>query len=302
MVAEVLLTQIKTYLQAANDESVGMSEDIIEKAGEEFKEILRSTFNQKRGKFRLRMSAVGRPACQLMMERDEARKEPKTASFRMKMLIGDATETILRAVMRAAGIDIQGTNEKVSLDIGNDIRINGSYDFKIADKIWDAKTSSNWAFTNKWMKGFSHIEEHDNFGYCAQLYGYAEAENQNHHKEITVGGWFVCNKETGDITVVEAIDTPEHRKIHLDRLKKNVFKVLNPDQPFEREFEDEEETFYKKPTGNRKLGIACGFCEFKYSCWPGLQAKLQAKSKSKSPKLVYYTEYNEQEEEEENDT
>jgi len=287
MDAQVIKAKITHYLQEANEGSPGMAEDIIEAAGERFKEVLSRAFNKDRRNFRVSMSNAGRPACQLVMERDGVQAEAKEAGFRMKMLIGDAVEIILRAVMEASGINIQESNKKVELKLDEYITVLGELDWKIDGEVWDGKSSSKWAFENKWRSGFDYIEKHDDFGYCAQLYGYAEAE------DAKAGGWIVVNKETGELDVVPAKDSPAKRKEHLQKLTQTVYKVLDTQRPFTREFSDEPETFYGKETGNRVLGFTCGWCDFKYSCWPGLKKKPAAKSKAKNPKMTYYTVYNE---------
>jgi hypothetical protein len=286
MEGQLILARVEDYLQKANTGAPGMSEEIIEEAGERFKAVLRKTFNETRGgNFRIYMSNAGKPVCQLQMERNGAAQEPQTAAFRMKMLLGDATETILRAVMQASGVKIDASNVKVTLPILPGIEIRGEYDFKIKGAIWDAKSSSRYAFDNKWAAGFTHVEQYDDFGYCAQLYGYAEADNAK------AGGFIVVCKETGRLTAIEAVDTPEYRAKHRNKIKENVIKILDVERPFERQFPDVAEAFYGKPTGNRTLGMSCSFCQFKWSCWPGLVKKEKARSQAKNKQLIYYTHY-----------
>ena len=284
MDSQIILMKIQNYLQKANTHAPGMSEEIIQEAGEQVKAVLRMTFNETRGdKFRIRMSNVGKPTCQLMMERDGADKEAQPYSFRMKMLIGEITELVLKAVILGSGVHIASANEKVALKLDDMITINGSYDLDIGG-IWDVKSASRYSYENKFVN-FTTLEQDDPFGYCGQLFGYAEASNKR------ARGWIAVNKETGDIKTVDAIDTPETRKKHLDKLRENVYKLVDLEAPFVRSFQDEEETFYKVPTGNRKLGMSCGFCEYKWSCWEGLQQKQMVKTTSTNPKLVYYTKY-----------
>jgi len=280
----LLETKIKSYLLAANDGKPGMSEEVIEEAGEALKSILRKTFNESRsGNFRISMSNMGQPACKLQMERDKAPKEKHTYAFRMKMLIGDITELVLRAVIKGAGIPIEATNQKVTLDL-NGAKINGSYDDKFKDiGIIDTKSASGWAYRNKWAGGFDALEKSDDFGYLGQLFGYAEADKSK------AGGWLVVNKETGELMFVEAKDTPELRAKHLKKCEENVFKVIDPSIPFQRCFEDVEEKHRKQPTGNRMLGYSCSMCDFKFSCWPGLVHRTAVKSEAENPPMVYYT-------------
>lgn len=288
MEGQLILALVEDYLQRANQGAPGMSDDIINEAGERFKEVLRRTFNESRsGQFRVYMSNAGKPSCQLVMERNAAPKEPQTAAFRMKMLMGDAAEIILRAVMKGSGVNVEASNVKVQLPLMAGIELRGEYDFKINGRIWDAKSASKYSFEHKWASGFSHIEQYDDFGYCGQLYGYAEADKSK------VGGWIVVCKETGKLAAVDAIDTTEYRTKHINKLKENVVKVLDTERPFTRNFEDIPETFYGKPTGNRVLGMTCGFCEFKFSCWPGLQRKEKARSEAKNKQMIFYTVYDE---------
>jgi hypothetical protein len=284
MDGNIILARVQGYLQSANDGAPGMSEETIQEAGERFKDIMRKTFNESRkGNFRMYMSNAGKPSCQLVMERNGAAKEAQPYSFRMKMLIGDITEITLRAVMKASGVPIDSSNQKVELRLNDIVSLRGEYDFNISGRIWDAKSSSGWTFKNKWGAGFDYVEQHDTFGYCAQLFGYAEAI------KAKAGGWFVVNKETGEIICVEAKDTPEIRAKHLAKLEANVLNVLDVEKPFERLYPDELETFYSKPTGNRKLGFTCSMCEYKWSCWPGLKGRMQVKSEARNPRYQFYS-------------
>ena len=219
------------------------------------------------------------------MERDGTPKETQPYSFRMKMLIGDITELVLKAVIKGSGIKIDNSNGKVLLNLFDGKKqLPGEYDFKINGAIWDAKSASSWSFKNKWATGgFAGLEKDDPFGYIGQLYGYVEAD------KAKAGGFFVINKETGEILAVEASDSPELRKKHLKNFEDNILKVIDPNRPFTREFDDEPEYFRKVPTGNRKLTFKCVFCDYKFSCWPGLKYAPAVKSEAESAPMVYYT-------------
>lgn len=279
----LILGKIQQYLLAANTDKPGMSEEVINEAGEALKEVLRKTFNEQRpNDFKLYFSNAGRPACQLTMERDKAPKETFPYSFRMKMLLGDATEILARAIIKGSGIPITTSQGRVELAIGP-IKLRGKYDDLINGQIWDTKSASSWSFRNKWAKGFEAMAADDAFGYCSQLYGYAEAE------KAQAGGWLVINKETGEWLAVEAPDSPAQRKKYIQKLEDNIVKVVDPDRPFTREFTDFPEYFRKKPTGNRVLGATCGFCDYKWSCWPGLKQQGAVMSEAQNPPDVYYT-------------
>ena len=69
--------------------------------------------------------------------------------------------------------------------------------------------------------------------------------------------------------------------------------------PFKKQYDDIEETFRGKPTGNKVLGLACSFCPYKLPCWGSkLQLLPQQQSKGKNPKWVWYTEVNNPKQEE----
>ena len=61
---------------------------------------------------------------------------------------------------------------------------------------------------------------------------------------------------------------------------------------FERCFDAVPEKFRGKETGNKIIGTECGFCRYRFSCWPTLQERPSAVSKAKEPKMVGYVELN----------
>jgi len=284
---QVMLQKVQHYLKEANVSAPGMDQQLIDDAAERLKTVMNSAFNETRStKFRLSMSSAGKPTCQLLMKRDGAPEESPGAAFRMKMLIGDITELVLGAVIQAAGINVTDSNLKVKID-SDGIKMSGELDLIIDDEsVWDVKSCSRWAFDNKWKAKDDVFEAGDDFGYLEQLYGYSEAS------EKRPGGWFVVNKETGELLIRAAKQDKETMQRYLGNISDNLFKVIDPSTKFERSFTDEEETFRKKPTGNRKLGFACSFCNFKYSCWDGLTYRRSIPSAAKSPKMEYYTHIN----------
>ena len=60
---------------------------------------------------------------------------------------------------------------------------------------------------------------------------------------------------------------------------------------FKRCFEPEDETFRKELTGSKRLPTQCGFCSYLGSCWPHAQHLPQTMSQAKSPRHYWYTEY-----------
>ena len=61
---------------------------------------------------------------------------------------------------------------------------------------------------------------------------------------------------------------------------------------FERCFDAVPEKFRGKETGNKIIGTECGFCRYRFACWPTLQERPSVVSKAKEPKMVGYVELN----------
>jgi hypothetical protein len=263
-----------------------VDDQLIEEAGEHFKAALKKQFREgNRKDFRLRMSNLGKPTCQLWYSKNQPEAaENKPYDFLMRMLLGDAIEVLSLFILKAAGVNVEDSSGKVEMDLDG-LDIMGEYDLVIDGKVWDIKSASPYSFQSK-FKSFDAMKEGDSFGYVAQGYGYARATGK------PFGGWIAINKSTGEWAFVEA---PEDAAA-VKEVEKNMIatkQYIATDAPFERCFEDVEEKFRGKPTGNRTLPINCSFCDYKHTCWPGLQYKPQAKSQAKNPKYFYYSVYNE---------
>jgi len=278
--------KVVNYLERANAGTSSMSEETIERAGRAFISMLHKRFNtQYNDDFRLRMSNIGRPTCQLQMKKAGAPAENEKYFFLMQMMIGDMHEIMAIAIMEAAGVNITSQKERAEF-AADGVVIKGESDLSVdegdGDQIWDVKSCSPWSFEHKFSKGFDAIAENDAFGYVSQGYSYAEGTGKK------FGGWIAIQKVTGEWSICEA---PQDVKTHdaaIERAK-DVVKTVVEDAPFKRCFEDIEEKWYKKPTGNRTLDIACKYCEFKWTCWPGLQYLPSIPSKAKNPTRKYYT-------------
>ena len=75
--------------------------------------------------------------------------------------------------------------------------------------------------------------------------------------------------------------------------QEHILKALENKVPFKRCFNEIEETYRTKKTGNKVLGFVCSFCPYKLPCWGSkLQLLPQQQSQGKNPKWVWYTEVN----------
>lgn len=288
MSLSVTKAQIELVMERlSNGEEVDVSEDIITQAVEEFEAVLRKQLGRdSKEPFRIRMSNMGRNSCQLQMEKSGQPATRKPYNHILRMMIGDAVEVYVTALLRIAGANITGGKDRVSFDIG-DITVQGESDIDLDNQVWDVKSSSSWAFKNKWKYGFRSLLEDDTFGYIGQLYGYSKGQNKE------MGGWIVADKSSGEILFVEAEPEPHHLKEIHQSISNTIHKVSN-DMPFERCFEDEVEYFNRKPTGSKRLHKTCTFCDYKHTCWGDIKYKPQTKSKAQNPRHYWYTEYNDE--------
>jgi len=272
--AEMMIHQ---YLENATSGKSAMSQENIEQVATDIKDALNRQFNTKReDKFRLRMSNIGRPSCQLWFEKNRPETAlPKPTTFVMNMMIGDIVEAVFKAVLREANVKFENS-DTVSLEIDEKTTISGSYDLVMNDAVDDIKSASDWSYKYK-FDSYESLHSGDSFGYVGQLAGYAKASNKK------AGGWWVVNKANGQFKYVPAhIDMD----IELDKIKKNI-KATESDK-LVRCFEPEPETFRGKPTGNMVLNKNCTFCSYRQSCWEDLKELPAQMSQAKEPKMVQY--------------
>ena len=270
------LARVIAYLESANRGEVSMSEEIIDQAAEDFKQALKKQFTPQDFSFKPRPSNLGKPLCQLQLAKAGARAEDKPYTFKMIVTFGDAIEAILKAILKSSGVDYkEGDNIEITE------KLTGETDLYVDDKVDDIKSCSPWAFRNKFLS-FEGLKSHDSFGYLTQLHLYSKGAKKK------VGGWWAVNKSSGEVAYLEDESSDEEVQQSVDDAFVKV-KALEDNKPFERCFEDEPETFRKKETGNRVLGEVCSWCDFKFSCWEGLEYKPQPISSAREPRWLYYT-------------
>ena len=271
---------VHSFLRDVLDGKASMSEEVIDKVAQDVKEALTKQFvaDTEPRKFKLRMSNIGRPTCQLWFDKNDPEdKTPLPPHFLINMIIGDIVEAVFKGLLRAAEVDFKD-NDSVTLKLKDGTEIKGEYDMVLDGKVDDVKSASPWSYDNK-FSSFEALNSGDGFGYIPQLVGYAEAEG------APVGGWWVVNKVNGAFKYVSAANVDKEKV--LDEMKDTV-AYIDEDKPFKRCFEAEAETFRTKLTGNIKLNKMCGFCDYKKRCWPELQTLPSVMSKAKEPPMVDY--------------
>jgi len=269
---------INQYLEDATSGKSTMSEETVQQIGNDVMDAMRRQFGggNKRDEFRLRMSNIGKPTCQLWFAKNKPEEAlPKPTTFVMNMLLGDIVEAAFKGIIKEAGYPYEDKDNFVTLQLG-DAMIKGSYDIVVDGAMDDVKSASDWSYRNK-FESYDTLQKSDPFGYVGQLAGYAKASGKK------VGGWWVVNKANGNIKYVPAdgLDLDEQ----IAKLEKTVATV--DENKFERCFAPVPETFRGVPSGNTVLNDSCKFCDFRFSCFD-IEELPSKVSKAKTLPIVAY--------------
>ena len=271
--------KVFNFLQKAMAGEATMTEEVAQQVASDVKSALDKQFNSgPRDDFRLRMSNIGKPKCQLWFEKNDPEdKKPFPPHFLINMILGDIVEAVFKGLLRSAGVEFKD-NDTVTLKLPHGQEIKGEYDMEMDGKIDDVKSASPWSYKNKFAS-FDALQQGDSFGYVAQLVGYANAAQKG------VGGWWVVNKANGEFKYVDASEVDQEEVI--DNIQETV-DYIDSGASFTRCFDPVPETFYRKPTGNIVLPSACKWCDFKHKCHPNLQTLPSRVSKAANPPEVDY--------------
>ncbi len=282
MIEPPILISIKQFLYDTIQGKTVMSQEVAAEFAERCRTAILEQFGPQKERTQKRLSALGRPPCQIQAERLTLTAEPESYELPVRMMIGHLVEALVIALIKSSGHKY-GPGKKVTLKLDGEY-IDGTYDID-EDGIWDIKSSSPWSFNNKFKRGIEAlVAEGDVWGYLGQGFGYAEASGKRFR------GWIVVNKASGEIMALEVPDDHTYQELREQALRqlKAGLKALN-DKEFKRSFSDEPEKFRKVPTGNRILGTTCSMCKYKFACWPGLKMLPSLPSRGENPRLTYYT-------------
>ena len=285
------LEEVKSLLVESQRRPIKIPDEIQKEFAKDCLSAVQKQFTDKReSEFRIRMSNIGRPLCQLQMEKKYATDSTvgyaDNYNTKLRNLYGDIIEAVVVMLLRVVKVNIQGVQGKVKLKTKY-FDIKGTYDIIIDDKVYDIKSASSFSFRNKLGQGFQSIANDDVFGYLPQGYLYAQSLKKN------FGGWIVINKETGEMLITEPPQEDyKFKREALKRANTNI-KALMKDEPFERQFELKNEKFGRNETGNKVLGTVCSYCQYKHKCWgDDIQYLPQQQSKSANPTYYWYVELN----------
>lgn len=226
----------------------------IEEFGKRLAEHISNKISSEKQKPYLRMSNLGTKCARKIwyeINKPEAKEEIEPWVY-MKFLVGDILEELVLFLAKEAGHDVSFPQQEVELE-----GVLGHIDGKIDGVLVDVKSASSPAF-KKFQGGLN--EDEDSFGYLDQLGAYMDSLGEQE------GAFVAVDKQLGHITVDRHRRSGKDYKQHIQRLK----EILASDKLPPRGYFDQADG----ASGNRKLGMECGYCLFKRECWPGLRTFL----------------------------
>ena len=272
-------------MQRATRGEVTISPSATQDFADECKKSVDTQLNRKR-EYRIRMSGLGRPLCQQLLDRSGLVEEMDyNALFRF--LFGDLVESVAVLIMEQAGVEIVEKQKAVSLNIAGQT-INGTLDLILRDemgveKVWDVKSASEWAFKFKYTGygGYDKIKEDDPFGYISQLSSYVYAAKDDPLvTNKTHGAFLAMDKQNGHLCL-DVYDFTEELKTKEEEMLAAKEMVAGPIPS------DRVSPIPQSGTSpNTKLAMECSYCDFKKLCWPQMRTFIY----SQGPQFLVHVE------------
>jgi hypothetical protein len=205
----------------------------------------------------LSLSSIGTPCKRKLWYKinETNSAEPLQANALLKFFFGDMIEELVLAIVKAAGHDVQGEQDK--LDVHG---IKGHRDCVIDGMTVDVKSASPFAF-KKFKDG--NLRDDDPFGYISQLSSYVYAGKDDPLvTNKTAGAFLVIDKVNGHICL-DAYDFEEDLKTKEEEMlaAKELVKGPIPEDRI-------PPVPQSKTSQNTKLDMQCSYCEFRKVCWP----------------------------------
>ncbi len=239
-----------------------LTSDIATKFTSELTTKLQGSLGEKEGP-RLRLSQMG-PKCPCALWHSihsPMDAEPLPAWAKIKYTYGHILEALVIAMAKAAGHEVTGEQDAVSVD-----GIIGHRDCVIDGCIVDVKSSTSRGFQK--FKDAT-IASEDTFGYLDQLDGYLVGSLHDPLVRVKDRGYLlVIDKQLGHMCLYE-----HHlREESIRKRVRDYRNVIALDRPPACTCEEVPEG----KSGNIKLGIGPSYSPFKYCCYPRLRTFLYA--------------------------
>lgn len=224
-------------------------------------DAVRSSLIQDHGdRSKLRMSSIGiKCDRKLWYQTHNVEGEALPPSARLKFLFGHVLEALLLLLAKAAGHTVTGEQDTVTLQ-----GVKGHRDGVVDGVTTDSKSTSTRSFA-KFKDGLQAVD--DDFGYLTQLGSYVESGKDDPLVlDKDRGAFLVVDKQFGHLALdIHNFKGKDHGKIFL-QAQTAVDKTTAPPRGYMPEADGK--------SGNEKLGTVCSYCEFKKTCWPGIQTYL----------------------------
>jgi hypothetical protein len=229
-----------------------VAEEHIKQFQEAIGDLLRKRLSEGPREFKLSMSKLGKPECQLWYDKhvtDDGLDSEGQPYNQIKFIFGDLIEQLVLFLAKEAGHTVTDEQKKVEFN-----GVTGHIDAVIDGVLVDSKSCSSYSF-NSWSKG--GVASDDAFGYMEQITGYAVATGSHRR------GFLLVDKQLGKLhlDLYQSELRRDEQVIHnrVERLN----EVLSSGSPPQRCFSDEP----MGKSGNKKLGLNCSYCTHKYRCW-----------------------------------
>lgn len=236
----------------------GWDKTITEYLAQSISTIAEERFKEKQEprKF-LSLSSIGTPCDRKLWykinEPDKA--TPLDAQALGTFFYGDLIESLVIALAKAAGHDVQGEQDQLYVH-----GIKGHRDCVIDGVTVDVKSASKYGFV-KFEQGA--LREDDPFGYISQLSSYVYAGKDDPLvTDKTTGAFLVVQKDRFKLCLDKYDFTEELKKKEqeIERTKAMVASEIpqNRIPPVPQ----------SKTSKNTVLSTQCSYCEFRKHCWP----------------------------------
>ncbi len=249
-------------IEGVIEDGGGWNETVSQFTADGFRDIFDTRLSGEREEHKptLRLSALG-TACERKLWysiNDPNDREALPPSARLKFLYGDLLEQLLLSLAIAAGHDVQGMQD--TLSVGG---IKGHRDAVIDGITVDVKSASPFGY-KKFAQG--GLRDDDPFGYISQLSSYVYAgRDSDVESHPTLGAFLVIDKVSGKICL-DMYDFGPEIGTKLDDVE-HIKQMVRGEMP-DRSFEPEP----MGKAGNMKLPMQCSYCDRKWKCWDNLRA------------------------------
>jgi CRISPR/Cas system-associated exonuclease Cas4 (RecB family) len=245
----------------------------VEEFGKRLATHISNRVNDEKTGDRLRMSSLGTRCDRKLWYQSNAPEsaEPLSGETRFKFLYGDILEELVLFLAKEAGHSVEGTQDTLTIS-----GVKGHRDAVVDGVVVDVKSASSYSF-KKFEDGLT--DENDAFGYLDQLGAYLYASQKDEkvvHKDRAA--FIAVDKTLGHITV----DVQPNTGKNYDKVVAEKKAVVSAKEPPARHYSDEPDG----KSGNRKLGTACSYCNFKQTCWPSLQTYIYSSGPRYLTKVV----------------